>query len=82
MRGSNHIQFLATRQINEKRMDTFHYKGFTGSIENSVEDQCLYGKLLGIGDLILYEADSIDKLEIEFKEAVDDYLITRRNLAH
>ena len=32
------------------------YKGFTGSAEVSIEDQCLFGKIEFIGDLITYEA--------------------------
>lgn len=59
---------------------TFRYKNFTGSIEKSSEDACLYGKILFIRDLITYEATTAKQLEKEFKRATDDYLITCKKL--
>ncbi len=56
--------------------DVFKYKNFLGSIEVSIEDSCLHGKLLFINDLIIYEAESVDDLEKQFQAAVDDYLTT------
>src|SRR5262245_40559064 len=61
-------------------MNVFRYKDFIGSIEVDPEDKCLYGKLLYINDLITYEATSVLKLESEFKNAVNDYLDTCRQL--
>ena len=55
-------------------MNVFRYKDFIGSIEASPEDNCLYGKLLYINDLVTYEAETIKKLESEFKKSVDEYL--------
>lgn len=55
---------------------TFTYKGYTGSIEFSLEDQCLFGKILFINDLIIYEAETVPQLETSFKSAVDDYIET------
>lgn len=52
------------------------YKGYTGSVEYSLEDRCLYGKILFIDDLITYEGNTIDELEEAFKYMVDDYLKT------
>lgn len=54
----------------------FTYKGFTGSVGVSFEDNCLYGKILFINDLVNYRADSPTELEQEFQAAVDDYLET------
>ncbi len=50
------------------------YKGYFGSVEVSLEDNVIYGKLLHINDLITFEADNVGELEKAFKEAVDDYL--------
>ena len=50
------------------------YKCYFGSIEVSIEDNVLYGKLLHINDLITFEAETVGELENAFKEAVDDYL--------
>ena len=61
-------------------METIKYKGFIGSVNVSVKDNCIYGKILFINDLVTYEADSIDQLKAEFKAAVDDYVETCREL--
>lgn len=58
----------------------FEYHGYCGSIEASLEDGVLHGKLLHVNDLITYEADTIAALEKEFKAAVDDYLATCKAL--
>jgi predicted HicB family RNase H-like nuclease len=51
------------------------YKGYTGNIEFSLTDNCLYGKVLGIGKgLISYEGHTLQELEQDFKEGIDDYL--------
>ena len=56
-------------------MGLLRYKGYTGSVEYSEEDKCLYGKVLGIrGNLISYEGETIDEITTDFHEAVDSYL--------
>ena len=57
-------------------MNCFNYKGYQGSIETSIKDRCLFGKILNINDLILYEGQTLDELEADFKESVNDYLQT------
>lgn len=54
--------------------ETLTYKGFTGSIEASLEDECLHGRILFIDDLITYEGDTIPRLKTAFHEAVNRYL--------
>lgn len=56
------------------------YRGYYGSIEASTEDNCLFGKLQFIRALISYEGDTVAELETAFREAVDDYLSTCRQL--
>lgn len=53
---------------------TFSYKGYRGSIEFSVEDNCLYGQLLFVRDLVTYEATEVAALKTAFEQAVDYYL--------
>lgn len=55
-------------------MKHFEYKGYTGSIEYSKEDDLLYGKVLGIRGLISYEGKTGQDLERDFRESVDSYL--------
>lgn len=50
------------------------YKGYIGSVEFSLEDNILFGKALGIPSLFSYEGDTLDALNEDFKNAVDDYL--------
>ena len=59
-------------------MKNLVYKGYTGSIEYSAEDQLLYGKVLGIRGLISYEGESGPELEKDFQEAIDHYLADSR----
>jgi predicted HicB family RNase H-like nuclease len=55
-------------------MKQLEYKGYTGSIEYSKEDDLLYGKILGIKGLISYEGKTGKELESDFKGAIDTYL--------
>ena len=55
---------------------TFKYKGYRGSIKISADDNCLYGLLMDISDLVTYEAETVADLRREFMAAVDDYLET------
>lgn len=50
------------------------YRGYYGTVEYSDEDECFFGKVLGMNDLILFEGDSVKKLKEDFREAVDGYL--------
>ena len=44
-------------------MDYLEYKGYKGSVEYSREDNCLVGKVQGMGkDLISYEGQTLDEL--------------------
>lgn len=60
--------------------DVFEYNGYSGSIQTSLEDRCLFGKILFINDLVTYEAETITDLESEFIAAVDDYLLTCKEM--
>lgn len=55
-------------------MKYLEYKGYTGSIEYSSEDNLLYGKVLGIRGLISYEGETGKHLEDDFRKAVNIYL--------
>jgi len=56
------------------------YKGFTGSIDVSIEDKCLHGVIEFINDLVTYEAETVGEIEQAFRDAVDDYLETCKEL--
>ena len=50
------------------------YRGFRGTIEWSEEDRLWYGKILGIRDLILYDAPTRKALKTAFRRAVREYI--------
>ena len=54
--------------------NTLSYKGFTGSVEFSEEDNLYFGKVLGIKGLISYEGKTYDELVSDFQSAIDDYM--------
>lgn len=62
--------------MNKKdKMGRLKYKGYTGSVEYSEEDNCLYGKVQGMSkDCITYEGSDVNELRQDFEEAVDGYL--------
>lgn len=57
-------------------MDCLEYKGYKGTVEYSKADNCLVGKVIGMGNaaLILYEGSNIDELRADFEAGVDSYL--------
>ncbi|PRI21498.1 type II toxin-antitoxin system HicB family antitoxin [Pectobacterium versatile] len=54
------------------------YNGYFGSIETSLEDMVLHGRIECINDVVTYEANTLSELKAAFEEAVDDYLETCR----
>lgn len=50
------------------------YKNYNGSVVYSEEDECLFGKVIGIKSLISYEGNSVKELKKDFENAIDDYL--------
>lgn len=55
-------------------MNKLTYKGYTGTIEASIEDSCLHGQILFIEDIITYEGKTVEEIKTSFKEAVNRYL--------
>ncbi len=55
-------------------MKIMEYKGYTGSIEFSAEDNVYFGKIIDIRSLISYEGENKEQLFEDFKGSVDDYL--------
>ena len=69
------LSFVKADDKEDMIMGTLKYKGYTGSIEYSEEDNCLYGEVLGMSkDFISYEGKDVDSLRKDFEEAVDYYL--------
>lgn len=56
------------------------HEGYLGSVRYSAEDRLFYGKVEHIRSLITFEGADVETLETAFKEAVEDYLDTCREL--
>ncbi len=50
------------------------YCGYTGSIEVSIEDGCLHGRILFIDDIVTYEGQTVGEIAAAFRESVDRYI--------
>ena len=50
------------------------YKGYTGKVEYDAEANILHGEVLGIRDVVTFQAKSVDELQKAFRDSVDDYL--------
>lgn len=59
------------------RMDYLEYKGYKGSVEYSKADNCLFGSVQGLSkDGIIYEGNTLEELEQDFRNGIDDYIAT------
>jgi predicted HicB family RNase H-like nuclease len=54
--------------------DVLRYKEFIGSVHFSAEDECFFGKIEGVDDLVTFEGCDVDELKRSFKEACEDYV--------
>jgi len=56
-------------------MSTLKHKGYIGSIEYSQEDNCLFGKVLGLNKILIsYQGNTIQELKADFINGVEQYL--------
>ncbi len=56
-------------------MGTLKYKGYSGTVEYSEEDDCLFGKVIGMSkNLINYEGQTVEELKADFEAGIDLYL--------
>jgi predicted HicB family RNase H-like nuclease len=53
---------------------TLQHRGYDGSVEYSAEDKMLHGRVVGIHDMISFGGESVQELEKNFRDAVDEYL--------
>ena len=53
--------------------DIIRYEEFIGSVHFSANDDCFFGKIEGIDDLVTFEGRDVDELKRAFQDAVLDY---------
>jgi predicted HicB family RNase H-like nuclease len=54
----------------------FNFEGYLGSCKFDPDSETYHGRILGIEELVTYEASSSDDLYEEFIASVNDYLET------
>ena len=62
------------------RNNILKHKGYFGTIDFSLPDDTIFGKIIGIDDLVTYEAKTLGELKETFIEAIDDYLDTCKEI--
>jgi predicted HicB family RNase H-like nuclease len=60
--------------------NTLEHKGYLGTVEFSPEDKVFFGKLFGINDIVTFEGESVKELEQAFRDAVEEYIQTCKDL--
>jgi len=50
------------------------YKGYTGSVEFDEDDMVFHGRVVGIKDIVTFEAETAQDLVKAFHDSVEDYL--------
>lgn len=60
--------------------DLLKYKDYFATVEYHAEDEVFYGRVLAITDLVSFEGASVKELKKAFKEAVEDYLESCKEL--
>ena len=50
------------------------YKGYVGKVEFDEEAGILHGDVIGIRDIVTFQAESVSEVEQAFRDSVDDYL--------
>jgi len=60
--------------------NTIEYNGYIATVEYSFKDKCLFGKVEMVDNLVTFEATNVEDLESNFKNAVDEYIETCKQL--
>lgn len=69
------LKLVFSGQFKKDMTNRICYKGYVGTVEISVEDNILHGKVLGLTKgTISYEGETVAELHQDFRNAVDDYL--------
>jgi len=50
------------------------YNGYLGTVEFSLEDNVLHGRVVGIDGIISYEGNDLESLKQDFEIAVNEYI--------
>jgi predicted HicB family RNase H-like nuclease len=51
-----------------------NYKGYSGQIEVDIEAGILFGRVLGIRDVVTFKGATVEEAVQAFRDSIDDYL--------
>ena len=54
--------------------NVMRYKGYWAKIQYSEEDNCFWGEIEGINDMITFEGSTVDELRKDFEDAIEHYI--------
>ena len=63
--------------MNEKLL---YYRGYTGDVHYSQDDGCYYGIVQNVKGFVTYEGATLEELEKDFREVIDDYIAYLQSL--
>ena len=55
-------------------MNTFSYKGYTGTVDVDPKAGILFGRVLDLDAVLTFEGETVKEAEHAFHDTVDDYL--------
>ena len=58
------------------------YKGYTGHFVVDIEAGLIFGRLIGIGDVVTFKGTNVAEATQAFRESVDDYLDFLKEFGH
>ncbi len=61
-------------------MKHLHHRGYRAKVTFEADSDVFVGRLVGITDIITFEADTVAELKTAFVEAVEDYLQHCKNI--
>ncbi len=50
------------------------YEGYTGSVEVDMEAEILFGRVVGLRDVVTFQGETVAEARKAFQDSVDDYL--------
>ena len=61
-------------------MKGMNYRGYFANVEFDAEDHIFIGHIIGIRDVVGFHGEAVTELESAFREAVDNYLASCKEL--
>ena len=77
--GKTLEDYKKSKKLIEKDGVTFCYKDICATAFYNSEENLYHGKIEGLGDLITFGGTTCEETEIDFADAVDDYLENQEN---